>query len=104
MQAMLLGVKRLGDLIVGDRIAFKANQLDNWHQNYSKPHLKLTSSVINIDTLDSGKRQLTTASGKLKIYPNSMIFEVAGPDYDGKAFQTQYVVNVPEKFNGISIE
>lgn len=102
-QAETLGKKKLADIIVGDRIAFKSNQLINWQSNYSKPYLALTATVIRINDVD-GKRQLVTASGTLTAYPDDMEFEVVGSDYDTTAKQMQYAVRQPEKINGISIE
>lgn len=102
-QSKTLGTKKLADIIVGDRIGFKANQLINWQSNYSKPYLALTATVIRINDVD-GERQLITASGTLRVYSEDMEFEVVGSDYDTTASQMQYAVAAPEKFNGVSIE
>jgi hypothetical protein len=98
-----LGKKKLSEIIEGDRIAFRANQLVNWQSSYSKPHLALTATVIRINDVE-GSRQVVTASGTLTAYPDDMEFEVVGSDYDTTATQMQYAVAAPEKFNGISIE
>jgi hypothetical protein len=98
-----LGKKKLSEIIVGDRIAFKANQLINWQVNYSKAYLALTATVIRIQVVE-GSRQVVTTSGALIAYSDDMEFEVVGSDYDTTAKQMQYVVPAPEKFNGISIE
>lgn len=100
----VLGKKKLADIVVGDRICFKAHQVIDWQERYPRSYIDLSATVKGIIELADNKRQLLTVSGHLRPYPGGVEFELVGSDYDTTATQKQYVVATAEEFNGVSIE
>jgi hypothetical protein len=98
-----LGKKKLSDIVVGDRVCFKAHQVIGWQQKHHKSYIHLSSDVTSIVDLVDGYRELCTTAGRLRAYPGTYEFELVGSDYDQQALQGTWCKE-SEKFAGVSIE